>query len=114
MDRERAGGVFQSMRLICGGVLGVLVGIAALAVAASNRPETHYPAARSGFAGKNVLAIIDLRRPASGWSQTAYDLVRVGGWVLVILGVLTLIGALVLRDRHRPKGAAARGQADAR
>jgi hypothetical protein len=38
---------------------------------------------------------LGLVRPASGLSPTAYDLLRIGGWALVIFGSVTVILGLI-------------------
>jgi hypothetical protein len=88
---------------IYGGALAIVAGIAALIVAGSHHPQAN-DVARS-FGGKNVLGILTLKGPGSSWSQTAYDLVRIGGWALVILGTSTVIVGLI-RYWQRPRGAA--------
>jgi hypothetical protein len=91
-----------AMWRIYGGAVMVIAGIAALIVAGSHHPEAHHPPV--DFGGKNVLGILILTRPGSGWSQTAYDLVRIGGWALLILGGVTAIVGLI-RCRQRPRRA---------
>lgn len=72
------GGRLPGMWQVYGGALLVIAGIAAFIEAHSHRT-----------------------RPASfgegteGLSQTAYDLLRIGGWALVILGALTIILGLI-------------------
>ncbi len=38
---------------------------------------------------------------AAGWSPTAYDLVRIGAWALLVVGVVVVAFALV-RELRRP------------
>jgi hypothetical protein len=86
---------------VCGGAVVAIAGIVALIAAASHHPEVHH-APLPDFGGKHVLGTLTLTSAGSGWSQTAYDLIRIGGWALVILGALTLIVGIV-RDRKRPR-----------
>lgn len=89
------------MRRIYGGAATAIIGITALIVAQRHHPEANDVAniARS-FGGKNVLGILTLTNHRSAWSQTAYDLVRIGGWTLAILGLATIAIGLV-RYAHR-------------
>jgi uncharacterized membrane protein HdeD (DUF308 family) len=83
------------------GAVAVVVGIVALIEAYSNSPHPppHVPV---DFKGPNVLGVLVLRRPVSGWSQTAYDLVRIGGWALILLGAVTVVVGLVSYWRSAP------------
>jgi hypothetical protein len=85
-------------RIYCGAVMAI-AGIAGLVVAGSHHPEAHHPPV--DFGGKNVLGTLTLTSPESGWSQTAYDLVRIGGWALVVLGALTAIVGLIRYSQRR-------------
>jgi hypothetical protein len=70
-------------------VLGALLmvrGIAALIEAARHHPV----AGNSGFGSGYLLPV----HPASGWNTTTYDLVRIGGWALLIFGVVIVALAL--------------------
>jgi hypothetical protein len=75
------------MRRAFVGAAMVVAGIAALIVAHTHRPG---PLAALGreFAGPNVLGRLTLRGGPSEWSQTAYDLVRIGGWGLIVFGAV--------------------------
>jgi hypothetical protein len=74
-------------RVFAGAAL-VIAGIAAFIEAHSHRP---IPAGPTGVGS----GIGDIPSPASGLSQTAYDLLRIGGWALVIVGgLLVLIGLI--------------------
>jgi len=81
---------------VYGGALMVIAGIAGFIEAHSHAPEVIY--ARSG--GDEYG-----RRVHVGLSQTAYDLLRIGAWALVILGAVTLIVGLI-RLWQRPRSAA--------
>jgi uncharacterized membrane protein HdeD (DUF308 family) len=78
---------------VYGGAVAVLAGIAALIEAYSHSPEP--PLVPTNFKGPNVLGVLELRSSTSGWSQTAYDLARIGGWALIVLGAVTLIMGLI-------------------
>jgi hypothetical protein len=82
------------MRQMLAGAVVVVAGIAAFIEAGSHHPEAHHPLP-SDFGGPNVLGRLTLTSPATGWSQTAYDLVRIGAWALVIFGALLVIIGLI-------------------
>ncbi len=65
------------------GAIPIIVGVAAFVEAHRHVP---IPARQPG---------IGLVTPASGLSPTAYDLLRIGGWALVILGILTVVLGLI-------------------
>lgn len=67
-------------------------GIAAQIVAQSHRPQYSTVAGFGGSLGT-----------WTGWSSTAYDLVRIGGWALLIFGAVTVALALI-REIRRPVG----------
>lgn len=71
------------MLRVYAGAIPIIGGIAVFIEAHRNMPV---PAQRPG---------IGLVTPASGLSTTAYDLLRIGGWALVIVGVLTVILGLI-------------------
>jgi hypothetical protein len=71
------------MLRVYGGAIPIIAGVAAFIEAHRHIPV---PARRP-----EVGLII----PASGLSPTAYDLLRIGGWALVILGVLTVVLGLI-------------------
>jgi hypothetical protein len=69
---------------IYGGAMTVVAGIAAFIEAHRHVP---LPARLPSGVGSVI--------PASGWSPTAYDLVRGGAWALVIFGAVTVIVGLI-------------------
>jgi len=71
------------MSRVYGGAILVIGGVAAFIEAHRHMPV---PAQRPG---------VGLVIPATGLSPTAYDLVRLGGWALVILGSVTVLVGLV-------------------
>ncbi len=71
------------MLKVYGGAIPIVAGIAAFIEAHRHMPV---PARRPEFG---------LITPASGLSPTAYDLVRIGGWALVIFGSVTVILGLI-------------------
>jgi hypothetical protein len=78
------------LRRVFGGAALVAAGIAAFIEAHSHRPH-----ARLDLNGYQVLGRITLTSPGSEWSQTAYDLVRIGAWALVIFGALLVAVGLI-------------------
>jgi hypothetical protein len=76
------------MLRVYAGAIPIIAGIAGFIEAHRHVPV---PAHRPG---------IGLITPASGWSPTAYDLVRIGAWALVIVGVLTVILGLIRYEVH--------------
>lgn len=84
------------------GAIAVIAGIAAFIEAHSNHPVVAYtsspvsPAqqARLEHAGIPDAQIIESTK-ASGLAPTAYDLLRIGAWALVILGTLTVVLGLI-------------------
>jgi hypothetical protein len=85
---------------IYGGVLLVVAGITALIEAHNNRPLRAELVVTSP--GHPVLHVP--LRPG-GLSDTAYDLLRIGGWALAILGALLVIVGLI-RYRQMQRRAA--------
>jgi hypothetical protein len=71
---------------IYGGATMVIAGIAAFIEA-----HRHVPVR----AGRPEVAHPGLLSPASGLSPTAYDLLHIGAWALVIFGALTVIVGLI-------------------
>jgi hypothetical protein len=69
------------------GALLIVAGIAAQIVAARHRPEY----VTGGFSFGRW----------TGWSSTAYDLVRIGGWALLVFGAVIVAFALI-REFRRP------------
>ncbi len=79
------------VRIVIGGVL-LIAGIAARIEATSHRP-TLVPVP-GGFAG------MDAR---TGWAQSTYDLVRIGSWALIIVGLLLVaVGLIGYATNQRP------------
>jgi hypothetical protein len=71
------------MLRVYGGAIPIVVGIAAFIEAHRHMPV---PARRPE---------IGLITPASGLSPTAYDILRIGGWALIIFGILTVVLGLI-------------------
>jgi uncharacterized membrane protein HdeD (DUF308 family) len=67
----------------------VIAGIAAVIEAHSHRPEVRYAPPR--FSRGQVLGYLTLAGPSRGLSQTAYDLLRIGAWALVVVGAVLLV-----------------------
>jgi hypothetical protein len=84
---------------IFGGAVLVIAGIAAFIEANSNRPIPAFTTTeRLQLANRTVIT----QFPASGPPQTAYDLIRIGAWELVIVGGLLVITRLIRYWRTRP------------
>jgi uncharacterized membrane protein HdeD (DUF308 family) len=81
------------MRQILAGAVLVIAGIAAFIEASSHRPEVRHGIPR--FSRGQVLGYLALTGPSRGLSQTAYDLLRIGAWALVIVGGLLVITGLI-------------------
>lgn len=77
-----------------------MAGIAALIEASSHHRDA-YRAMESGL-GEHVESI---EPGASGLSQTAYDLLRIGGWALVIFGVVLVVLGLIAYRAEQAKAA---------
>ena len=69
----------------------VAAGIAAWIVAARHVP---------GRTVVSTYCIEPCATKATGWSSTAYDLVRIGAWALLIFGAVTVALALVREYRR--------------
>jgi hypothetical protein len=80
-----------------GGALMVIAGIAALIEAHSHHPVAAVPPThlRPGVALALERPVVSAGEPASGLSPTAYDLLHIGAWALVILGGLTVLLGLI-------------------
>jgi hypothetical protein len=77
------------MRQVFGGAVLVIAGIAAFIEAHDHRPI------RSTITLEGSVAEKLASHPASGLSQTAYDLLRIGAWALVIIGGLLVVTGLI-------------------
>jgi hypothetical protein len=85
------------------GAIMVIAGIAGFIEVHSNRPVAAYtPPPESALqslqlerAGPGLRDWIGISTPASGLSPTAYDLLRIGAWALVILGAVTVLLGLL-------------------
>jgi hypothetical protein len=76
---------------VYGGAILVIAGIAAFIEAHSHRPITHYVCPNGSEECKDA----NLFAHHHGLSQTAYDLLGIGAWALVILGALTVVIGLL-------------------
>jgi uncharacterized membrane protein HdeD (DUF308 family) len=79
------------MRQIFGGAVLVIAGVAAFIEAHSHPPELEGRCRTGGIA----CPLEDFSNVHTGLSQTAYDLLRIGAWALIILGAVTLIIGLI-------------------
>jgi uncharacterized membrane protein len=92
---------------IFGGAVLVIAGVAAFIEAHSNKPV---PASAGTIPGSALeraeyrqLGVVEQAHPASGLSQTAYDLLRIGAWALVIIGALVVVVGLIAYWRKTPE-----------
>jgi hypothetical protein len=76
---------------IYGGAITLIAGIAAFIEAHSHPPELESRCRTGGTA----CPLEDFRNVHIGLSQTAYDLLRIGAWALMILGAVTVIVGLI-------------------
>ena len=76
------------MRSVFGGAVLVIAGIAAFIEAHSHHTTVH-------STRRTWTASIISEHRASGLSQTAYDLLRIGAWALVIIGGLLIVTGLI-------------------
>lgn len=86
------------VRVYVGAVM-VIAGIAAFIEAHGHRPQS--PPRLPDFKDVDVLGTIALYGHSSAWSQTVYDLVRIGAWVLVTLGAVTILFGVVANRREK-------------
>jgi hypothetical protein len=71
---------------IVGAASLIVAGIAGQIIAASHRPTfDQIGSCVVGICGGRFL----------GWSRTAYDVVRIGSWALVVFGVVLTVAALL-------------------
>jgi hypothetical protein len=91
------------MRQIVTGALLVIAGIAAFIEAGSHPPELE-SRCRTGGTACPLEDFINVHR---GLSQTAYDLLRIGAWALMIVGGLVVAtGLIIYRADARHRGEA--------
>jgi len=79
------------MRQIFGGAVLVVAGIAAFIEAHSHPPELEGRCRTGGRA----CPVEDFSNVHIGLSQTAYDLLRIGAWALMIVGGLLVLTGLI-------------------
>jgi len=79
------------MRYALLGALLVVGGIAALIEASTHRPQYSAGVPGSGGFGAGFR---------TGWPTTTYDLVRIGGWALLVFGVVIVAFSLVREVRR--------------
>jgi hypothetical protein len=79
------------MRQVFAGAVLVVAGIAAFIEAHSHPPELESRCRKGGTA----CPLEDFVNVHIGLSQTAYDLLRIGAWALVIVGGLLVVTGLI-------------------
>jgi uncharacterized membrane protein HdeD (DUF308 family) len=89
---------------VFGGAALVVAGIAAFIEAHSHRPVPAHVLRTDAVGIKYPPQ--GPPHPAYGLSRTAYDLLRIGAWALVIVGALSIVVGLIGYYR-RPTGAVA-------
>ncbi len=75
------------MRRVYGGAALLIAGIAAFIEAHSHRPLRECPGGREICRAESSVHV--------GLSQTAYDLLHIGAWALVIVGALLIVVGLI-------------------
>jgi hypothetical protein len=85
------------MRQVFAGAVLAVAGVAAFIEAHSHRPITQYVCPN----GSEECKAAKLFAHHHGLSQTAYDLLRIGAWALVIVGALVIVTGLM---RYRRSG----------
>ncbi len=73
---------------IYGGAILVIAGIAAFIEAHSHKPLV--PPPERVYQNSEGVHEVSVAVPATGLSHTAYDLLRIGAWALVVLGAVTV------------------------
>jgi hypothetical protein len=91
------------VRQVFAGAVLLIAGIAAFIEASSHPPELESRCTTGAMA----CPVEDFRVVHIGLSKTAYDLLRIGAWALVIVGVLLVITGLIgfwgAQSRHRQR-----------
>jgi hypothetical protein len=83
--------MLPDMWRVFGGAVLVIGGIAAFIEAHSHRPITHYVCPNGSEECKDAK----LFAHHHGLSQTAYDLLGIGAWALIIIGAVLVIVGLI-------------------
>jgi hypothetical protein len=81
-------------KVFAGAVL-VIAGIAAFIEAHANHPIPAYSLPSDPIQREQAEQLGAVAKPASGLDPTAYDLLRIGAWALVIVGGLLVITGLI-------------------
>jgi hypothetical protein len=82
------------MRRALLGALLAVAGIAALIVASRHHAVFGHPG------GYSIVGEPPVR--LSGWTTTTYDVVRIGGWALIVFGAVILLFAVIRELRPVP------------
>jgi hypothetical protein len=84
------------VRQVFGGAALVIAGIAAFIEAHSQHTKAYTTREFGGSLGPEATGHYEtVLHPASGLSQTPYDLLRIGAWALVIVGALLVATGLI-------------------
>jgi hypothetical protein len=83
---------------VFGGAALVIAGIAAFIEAHSHKPPV--PPPDRVYQDSEGVHEVSVAVPATGLSHTAYDLLRIGAWALVIVGALLIVTGLIDRWRR--------------
>jgi hypothetical protein len=87
------------MRRAFGGAVLVIAGIAAVIIAYSNHHAAYAniegPSPLGGALNEEQEHLHAVAHPATGLSQLAFDLIRIGGAALVIFGALLIVMGLI-------------------
>jgi uncharacterized membrane protein HdeD (DUF308 family) len=75
---------------VYGGAVAVVAGIAALIEA-----HSHSPFSQRNPQFRTFEERFGMPPPGGHLTQTQYDLLRIGGWALVVLGALTVVLGLI-------------------
>ena len=81
------------------GALLVIAGIAALVIASAHGPHLEVASnSGGGFSGPSNTFDTTL---VWDWPRTTYEAVRIGGWALIVFGLIIVAFALVRESRPR-------------
>ena len=89
---------------IFGGAVLIVAGIAGFIEAHSHRPVPAVVTRARALRERRLDEIgVPFHKAMSGLSQTAYDLLRIGAWALLVIGVLLSLVGLVAYMRREAR-----------